>query len=137
VGGRGTAVTMRLPLSVAVVRALLARVGGETIAIPFTHVEETLAIEDELPEADAPPRIALHERLGTGPAAPRRGSRGGGVTVRARGRRVTLVVDEFVGQQDVVVKRFDVPRGASIAFAGATVLADGAPALIVDVNAIA
>jgi len=136
VEGRGTAVTMRLPLSVAVVRALLARVGGETFAIPFTHVEETLAIHGDLPEADAP-RLALHERLGTGPAAPRRGSRGEGVTVRARGRRVTLVVDEFVGQQDVVVKRFDVPRGASIAFAGATVLADGAPALIVDVNAIA
>lgn len=138
VEGRGTAITLRLPLSVAVVRALLARVGSETYAIPFTHVEETLALPDagEPIGADAPPMVALHDRLGAGAPSPRRGSRGEGVTVRARGRRVTLVVDEFVGQQDVVVKRFDVPRGATIPFAGATVLADGAPALIVDVNAI-
>ena len=138
VEGRGTAITLRLPLSVAVVRALLARVGNETYAIPFTHVEETLALPDpaEPIEAGAPPMVALHDRLAAGAPSPRRGSRGEGVTVRARGRRVTLVVDEFVGQQDVVVKRFDVPRGATIPFAGATVLADGAPALIVDVNAI-
>lgn len=138
VEGRGTAITLRLPLSVAVVRALLARVGSETYAIPFTHVEETLALPNatDALEPDAPPVLALHERLGAGAPSPRRGSRGEGVTVRARGRRVTLVVDEFVGQQDVVVKRFDVPRGATIPFAGATVLADGAPALIVDVNAI-
>lgn len=138
VEGRGTAITLRLPLSVAVVRALLARVGSETYAIPFTHVEETLALPDggEPIEAEAPPMVALHDRLGAGAPSPRRGSRGEGVTVRARGRRVTLVVDELVGQQDVVVKRFDVPRGATIPFAGATVLADGAPALIVDVNAI-
>lgn len=138
VEGRGTAVTLRLPLSVAVVRALLARVGGETFAIPFTCVEETLALPDSdaAPANDAVPMLRLHERLGTGAPAPRRGSAGEGVTVRARGTRVTLVVDEFVGQQEVVVKRFDVPRGATIPFAGATVLADGAPALIVDVNAI-
>lgn len=140
VEGKGTAITLRLPLSVAVVRALLARVGAETYAIPFTHVEETLALPEDgesAVSADAPPMLFLYERLGTDAPAPRRGSRGAGVTVRARGRRVTLVVDEFVGQQDVVVKRFDVPRGATIPFAGATVLADGAPALIVDVNAIA
>lgn len=148
VEGRGTAITLRLPLSIAVVRALLARVGGETYAIPFTHVEETLALPEhgdtpgdasvraDAPSDDAPPMLFLHERFGAPARAPRRGTRGEGVTVRARGRRVTLVVDEFVGQQDVVVKRFDVPRGAAIAFAGATVLADGAPALILDVNAI-
>lgn len=137
VDGGGTAVTLRLPLSVAVVRALLARVGGETFAIPFTHVEETLALSESEARGDEdPPMLHLHEWLGTEAPAPRRGSHGEGVTVRAHGRRVTLVVDEFVGQQDVVVRRFDVPRGASIAFAGATVLADGVPALIVDVNAI-
>jgi two-component system chemotaxis sensor kinase CheA len=59
-----------------------------------------------------------------------------GVSVLARGRRAALIVDDFVGQQDVVVKRFDPPRGGSSMFAGATVLGDGSPALIVDVNSL-
>lgn len=144
VEGRGTAITLRLPLSVAVVRALLARVGGETFAIPFTHVEETLELDGVADEGDATVLVReepvtvvrLRDRFGVMSRTTRRGAVAQGVTVRARGRRVALMVDEFVGQQDVVVKRFDPPRGATIAFAGATVLADGAPALIVDVNGI-
>lgn len=144
VEGRGTAITLRLPLSVAVVRALLARVGTETFAIPFTHIEETLALDGVADAGDATvivrdepvSVVRLRDRLGVTSHATRPGAAAQGVTVRARGRRVALMVDEFVGQQDVVVKRFDPPRGATIAFAGATVLADGAPALIVDVNGI-
>jgi two-component system chemotaxis sensor kinase CheA len=58
------------------------------------------------------------------------------VMVNVRGRRVSLVVDEFVGQQDVVVKRFDPVRGAPALFGGATILNDGTPALIVDVTSV-
>ena len=47
---------------------------------------------------------------------------------------VGLVVDELLGQQDVVVKRFDTARGAPPCFGGATVLGDGMPALILDVG---
>ena len=145
VEGRGTAITLRLPLSVAIVRALVARVGEELFAIPFTHVIETVAIE--------PPAAALRgERwsdteIGGAPAsvimlrqrfgmAPRIAERMLGVCVRSRGRRTALLVDDFVGQQDVVVKRFDKPRCGATMFAGATVLGDGSPALVVDVNSL-
>jgi two-component system, chemotaxis family, sensor kinase CheA len=145
IGGRGTAITLRLPLSVAIVRALIARVGEELFAVPFTHVQETLRIEPTLAAlrgeewtetaiAGSPARVVMlrtlfgHERrlLEWMP----------GILVLARGMRVALIVDEFVGQQDVVVKRFDPPRGGASMFAGATVLGDGSPALIVDVNSL-
>jgi two-component system chemotaxis sensor kinase CheA len=145
VGGRGTAITLRLPLSVAIVRSLIARVGSEFFAIPFTHVLETLAIEPPASvvrgEAWATTEIdgaqvavvMLRSRFGL---APRMAEEMPAVSVLARGHRAALVVDEFVGQHDIVVKQFDPPHGGSSMFAGATVLADGAPALIVDVNSL-
>ena len=143
--GRGTAITMRLPLSVAIVRALVARVGDEHFAIPFTHVVETVALEPPVHAFRGQPWhtaeiggsetnvVMLRARLGL---PPRIAERMPGVCVRAGGRRSVLVVDGFVGQQDVVVKRFDPPRGGAPMFAGATVLGDGSPALIVDVNSL-
>lgn len=143
--GEGTAITLRLPLTVAIVRALLARVAGETFAIPFTHVRETLELEPPDTVFDdgnwnevhiggeLVPVVLLRRRFGV-PA--RFAARMKGVTVAARGRRAALIVDDFVGQQDIVVKRFDSPGGSTVSFAGATVLSDGSPALIVDVNSL-
>jgi two-component system chemotaxis sensor kinase CheA len=51
-------------------------------------------------------------------------------------RRAALVVDELAGQQDIVVKQFDPVRGGLPLFSGATILADGAPALILDVGSL-
>ena len=45
VPGQGTTVTLRLPLTLAIVRSLLARVGDETYAIPMTHVSETVELD--------------------------------------------------------------------------------------------
>ena len=42
--GKGTTVTLRLPLTLAIVRSLLARIGDETYAIPMTHVSETVEL---------------------------------------------------------------------------------------------
>ena len=46
------------------------------------------------------------------------------------------MVDELIGQQDVVVKQFDAAREGLPLFSGATILADGAPALIMDVGSL-
>lgn len=145
VRGRGTVIVMRLPLTVVIVKALLARVGAETFAIPFTHVQETMELappeliseasewrEVEL-GAESIPVVCLRHRYGL-PA--RMEDRRRAVTVMARGRRVALIVDDFAGQQDIVIKRFDSPRESTVVFAGATVLSDGSPALIVDVNSV-
>ena len=52
------------------------------------------------------------------------------------GKRAALVVDALIGQQEIVVKQFDgVQEGLSL-FGGATILGDGAPALILDVSSL-
>ena len=70
-----------------------------------------------------------------------RGDAGAGehreIVVIERGdRRSGLVVDELIGQQDIVVKQFDAARDGLALFSGATILADGAPALIMDVRGL-
>ena len=51
-------------------------------------------------------------------------------------RRAALVVDALIGQQEIVVKQFDGVRDGLALFGGATILGDGAPALIIDVSSL-
>ena len=144
VQGEGTAITIRLPVTLAIVRALLARSGSERYALPLTHVRETLeygadtvqrikgrdvlVLRDEvLPLLDL--RDVVRQPPGREPNRE--------IIVIERGdQRSGLVVDELIGQQDIVVKQFDAPRDGLALFSGATILADGAPALIVDVGSL-
>jgi two-component system chemotaxis sensor kinase CheA len=142
--GEGTTVTLRLPLTLAIVTALLARVGAERYAIPLTHVSETVELRaDALRTVKGREVIVLRDDVlpllrmrrlvrHAEPARP-----GGHVVVLEMGsRRAGLVVDEFTGQQEVVVKQFDAVRGGLPLFSGATILGDGVPALILDVGSL-
>jgi two-component system, chemotaxis family, sensor kinase CheA len=144
VPGRGTTVTLRLPLTLAILRALLVRVEGDTFAVPMTHVNETVELEASALKSvkghevlmlrdDVLPLVRFRSLLGL--AAD--GARMPQVIVLEVGeRRAGLVVDELAGQQDIVVKQFDAVRNAAALFSGATILGDGAPALIVDVSSL-
>ena len=143
--GLGTSVSMRLPLTLAISRALLAKVEKETYAIPLTHVLETfnlsapmlleskgklvVAIRDDLF-----PAIWLRERVGLPPATS--ASTGQVVLIELAERKAALIVDEFAGQQEIVVKQFDGVNGSKTLFSGATILGDGSPALIVDASSL-
>jgi two-component system chemotaxis sensor kinase CheA len=142
--GEGTTVTVRLPLTLAIVRALLARVRDEVYAVPMAHVNETVEL---VPQAlrrvrgrevmtmrdDVLPLIRFDELV----RLPAAGDDARQVIVLEVGeRRAGLVVDELTGQQDIVVKQFDPVRNAVSLFSGATILSDGAPALIVDVGSL-
>ncbi|MBA3646110.1 MAG: chemotaxis protein CheA [Gemmatimonadaceae bacterium] len=140
VPGRGTTVTLRLPLTLAISRALLARVEEEVYAIPLTHIVETFSLapgmlqhvkgREVLVIRDEPvPAIRLRDRVGL--------QKGNGqssqvVLMELADRRAGLVVDEFLGQQEIVMKQFDAVGEDSSLFSGATILGDGAPALIID-----
>ncbi|MCE9603172.1 MAG: chemotaxis protein CheA [Gemmatimonadetes bacterium] len=143
--GVGTTMTIRLPVTLAIVRALLARVGDERYALPLTHVRETmermpatirrvqgrevLVLRDEVL-----PVLRLREVVHLPP-----GEESGleEIVVIERGdRRAGLVVDELTGQEDIVVKSYDAVRDGTALFSGATILSDGAPALIVDVGSL-
>ncbi|HEU4628875.1 MAG TPA: chemotaxis protein CheA [Gemmatimonadaceae bacterium] len=140
--GVGTTVTLRLPLTLAITRTVLARVGDEVYALPAGHVAATGELdaipattvrgEPVLLVADQPlPALDLRAVVGLPPSAAAGREL---VVVESGERRVALVVDELLGQQDAVVKRFDRVRGALDCFSGATILGNGTPALIVDVG---
>jgi two-component system chemotaxis sensor kinase CheA len=80
------------------------------------------------------PAVRLRERVGH---PPRAGGRSHAVVLELSDGRMSLVVDEFVGQQEVVVKNFDAARGMPQLFNGATILTNGSPALILDAQGIA
>jgi two-component system chemotaxis sensor kinase CheA len=143
--GLGTSVSMRLPLTLAITRALLARVEKEIYAIPLTHVLETFSLSQPMLfeskgqqvvaiRDDLFPAIWLRERVGLPEAA--NAASGQVVLVELAERRAALIVDEFVGQQEIVVKQFDGVNGSKTLFSGATILGDGSPALIVDASSL-
>ena len=142
--GRGTTVTARLPVTLAIIRAVLARVGDETYAVPMTHVSETLELPEEVRETvkgrevlslrdDVLPLVHLRELV----CLPRKRERINHVIVLEMAeRRAGVLVDRLLGQQDIVVKPFDSVQDGLTLFSGATILGDGAPALILDVNSL-
>jgi two-component system chemotaxis sensor kinase CheA len=144
--GRGTTFTLRLPATLAVVRALLARVGRETYAVPLTHVAEAVdPRHGEVQQVDgrealvlrgrAIPLVRLRELLGvTDGAAP--SGRQPIIVLEIGERRGGVVVDAVLGHQEIVVKPVQLPRGAPPVFSGATILGDGAPALILDAGGL-
>ena len=143
--GLGTAVSMRLPLTLAISRALLAKVGEETYAIPLTHVLETFSLSKPMLleskgkmvvaiRDDLFPAIWLRERVGLPAAA--NPAAGQVVLVELAERKAALIVDQFDGQQEIVVKQFDGVNGSRTLFSGATILGDGSPALIVDASSL-
>ena len=143
--GAGTTMTVRLPVTLAIIHALLARTAGEVYALPITHVVETMVLtpamssfEDgrEMLEirGEKLPVVRLRARLGH---PPRENGAGHVVVLDLPDRRTTLVVDEFFGQQEIVVKLFDAARGMPQLFSGATILPTGAPALILDARGVA
>jgi two-component system chemotaxis sensor kinase CheA len=143
--GKGTTMSIRLPVTLAIIHALLAKVAGEIYALPITHVVETMVLTPDMSSTEqgrevvairgeSVPAVRLRARLGH-PA--RANGAGHVVLLDLPERRAALVVDEFVGQQEIVVKPFDSARGVPQLFSGATILSNGAPALILDARGVA
>ena len=141
----GTTVTLRLPLTLAIVRSLLARIGDEVYAVPMTHVSETVELRPAI-QRSVQGRDVLMLRDQVLPLVRLRslvdfaGAPAGGleqvIVVELAERRAALVVDALIGQQEIVVKQFDGVQDARSLFSGATILGDGAPALILDVSSL-
>ena len=149
VAGEGTRVSLSLPLTLAIIGALLVRSGPRVCALPLTGVVETLRIEpgslgrvrghNVLSLRD---RIIPVERLDGALGDPSRpletDDRGfvNLVVVRSRNAEMALAVDAFVGQHEIVLKSLSRVTGERMGLAGATVLADGTVGLVVDIAAL-
>jgi two-component system chemotaxis sensor kinase CheA len=146
--GQGTVVSIRLPLTLAIMDGLLLRAADECYVLPLAAVVESM------PDAGA----ALHT-LGDGAAVlnhrdvllpvhdlgqlfavpraePAWRERQVLVIVEAEGARIALRVDELLGQQQVVVKNLEAHYQRVPLLAGATILGDGRVALILDTGAL-
>jgi len=141
--GRGTTVTLTLPVTLAIVQALLVAVGEECFAIPLNAVIETLLVEESQIH-----RSEGHEILDLrGEALPLRrlasefgicaGEQAAYVVVLGLGdARMGLLVDRLEGQQDAVIKPIQGPIQQVRGIAGATELGDRGAVLVIDVASL-
>jgi two-component system chemotaxis sensor kinase CheA len=143
--GRGSTFLIRVPLTLAIVRALLAEAGGERYAVPLAYVAETVEFDRRAVTAvrdrealvvrdQVIPTIHLRDLVSATSGA--QSARQPTIILEVGERRTALVVDALLGQQDIVVEPFDAPLGMPPFVGGATILADGKPALILDAAAL-
>jgi len=150
--GVGTAFRLELPLTLVILPALIVGVLEEVYAVPASFTRESLELTEEaVEEAQGREWIYWHdERLpltrlgrlfgnGRVSAEEVNGSRSDKLRVMVLefgGSRSAISVDRFVGEEEIVVKPFDLPLGAVPVFSGATVRPDGRPALVLDVGSL-
>ncbi len=143
--GKGSTFVLRLPVTLAIVRALIAGVGRERYALPLTYVSETVELgtaatttvegrEAIVLRDRVVPLVHLRELLGVAGEIPP--ARRPIIVVEMGGRRAGVVVDGMLGQQEIVVKGFDAPQGTLPVFSGATIMGDGIPTLILDAGGL-
>ena len=137
---------MSLPLTLAILDGMAVAVGAESYIVPLTNIMESLRPKPEnihpvtgqgdvlAIRGEYVPLVYLHRRFGV-PDAVTDPCKGIVVIVESEGaNRIGLVVDDLLGQQQVVVKSLEANYGAVDGIGGATVLGDGRVALILDVS---
>ncbi len=152
--GHGTTVSIELPLTLAILEGLLVRVGDRTLVLPLLSVIETVPLRDDqivrvashgevvVIREESIPLLRLSRFLGFPSCTENFVSREVSdrrlaVIVQAGAKKVGLVVDELLGQQQVVVKSLERHLRKIDGLMGATILGDGCVAPIVDVAGIA
>jgi len=146
--GQGTRISVRLPLTLAILDGLSVSVGGELFIIPLTYIIESLQPKaDEVKtvggrgrvvhvRGEYLPVVALHEIFNIRPQI---GEVHEGIVVilESEGRKTALFVDALVGQHQVVIKSLESNYRRVPGVSGATIMGDGRVALILDPVAIA
>ena len=145
VEGRGSTVTITLPITLAIIQALIVRVGEERFAIPLNSVLETMALEPEqIGQSEGREILNLRgeplllRRLGeefeiNGAGRDEKQF----VVVLGMGeQRLGLLVDRLEGQQDTVIKSIKGPIQQIRGISGATELGDRTAILVIDVSTI-
>ncbi len=142
--GQGTTVTMRLPLTLAIMRALLVLAGGWIYAVPTSSVEEVVDFSgDDLQTIQGKPTIVVRGKVF--PLISLQGVLEGAMwnvgkscqyalLTRNGKSLMALAVDDLLGEEEIVVKEMGRLLSRVRGVAGATILADGDPAVILDVN---
>ena len=144
--GKGSCFTLSLPLTISIIQILLVACSSLIVGLPVTKVLRTVDIrKDEilsrgrkksfLLAGEEIPLVSLHRLLGL-PLSPIKEEIIPAVIVEMNERTVALVVDRFVGQQDVFVKPFGSPLNRMKGFLGGAILGNGQVIFIIDPSSL-
>jgi two-component system, chemotaxis family, sensor kinase CheA len=141
--GQGTRFRIKIPLTMAIIQALMVRVGREKFTIPLTSVEETLRIfRQQISEIEGVDVIHIRDitmpifslaKIYNIPRETDDEDKMFVVVVSTGSQEVGLVVDELLGQEEVVIKPLADYLRMESGFGGATILGDGGISLILDI----
>lgn len=145
--GQGSTVTIRLPLTLAILDGLSIAVGDQLYIVPLSFIVESLQPKaEDIKEISGQgqvihvrgeylPVIALHQVFNI---TPRTTDPAEGILVllEAEGKKVALFVDDLVGQHQVVIKSLETNYRKVVGVSGATIMGDGRVAMIMDVGAL-
>ena len=144
--GKGSRFIIRLPLTLAIIQALMIVVGNEKYAIPLNNIKEIVRVPvDEIKQVQNQevfllrnnliPVIWLNKVLGV--TSDEKSKKYLTVVIVKKGEKLSgLVVDSLIGQQEIVQKSLGKLLSGIKLLAGATILGDGSVALILDVNSM-
>ncbi|MDT3699266.1 MAG: chemotaxis protein CheA [Thermincola sp.] len=144
---QGTKFKIQLPLTLAIIQALLVSIERETYAIPLTFIAETTSIlpaelnkiqeqEVMLQRGAVLPLVRLNQVLEVPPSDLPKEEEINIVIVRKGNRRIGLIVDSLLGQQEIVIKPLGKLLGNIPVIAGATILGSGQVSLIIDIASL-
>ncbi len=148
--GRGTTIQLRVPLTLASIQTLLFRVGGRLFAVPISSVVEITRISDgEIHQVDRREVLRLREQVLTlvrlnslsqihalEPQPEGKKKRNFVIVIGAAEKRFGLVVDNLVGEEELVIKALPSEIISSDLVSGASILGDGTVVLILNVPAV-
>ena len=137
--GRGTTVTMLLPLTLSLLRVLVVERGGQTFGLPLTSIDEAIAVSGRMSlggrsaievRGRSIPLVDLADLLDT--TAPELRAEPHAMVVAASGHRVAVLCDRIVEEQEVVVKSLGPLLEDLAGYLGAAMMHDGRIALVLD-----
>jgi two-component system chemotaxis sensor kinase CheA len=138
--GKGTEVTLLLPLTLALMRVLLFERGDQPFALPMTSVGRVVAVTDTTslgnrPSIEIDGQVVRLSRLGElAGAGWKLSERSPAIVVESLGRRLAVVCDELIGEEEVVIKSLGAVLAGVSGYLGAAILGDGRIALVLDPN---
>lgn len=145
--GKGTTFTLKLPLTLAIIEGMTVRIGKETYIVPLLSILESIQPKREMVKTVVGkgelmnvrgtylPMIKLYEVFNSQPdhTDPVKGIQ---LILETEGERVAVMVDEILGQQQVVIKSMEQNFRKVEGIAGATILGDGTIGFILDVRGL-
>ncbi|MEC1772363.1 chemotaxis protein CheA [Schinkia azotoformans] len=145
--GEGTTFTIKLPLTLAIIRSLLVQIGEKQFAIPLVNVQEIIRLSKEeiktiqnqevgIVRDRVLPLVRLHKRLDVSEDNILNKKRIFVVVLGLAEKRVGVIIDKTLGNQEIVIKSLGKYIGTPKYIAGATIMGDGNVTLILDVGSI-